>query len=162
LFIKKCLSIQDIVDRISIACHKEGIRIVDFFRDYDRLRSGVITDRQFATGLSLGVKKAANLCNDDISQLCEYYRIGNEQIDYKSFADSVENFLNIPDQEKKPLAVVKRPPRGLLSKNLNGNLSAEEEQNLHVVLEELAERVRKYKIQLFPYFKDYDRVNIPL
>ena len=133
---------------------------MEFFKDYDRLRSGVITDRQFATGLSLGVKKAANLCSDDISQLSEYYRIGNDRIDYKSFTDSVENFLNIPDQEKKPLAIVKRPPRGLLSKTLNGNLSSDEEQQLQVVLEELAERVRKYKIQVFPYFKDYDRVNI--
>lgn len=43
------LSVQEIIDRISIICYKNGIRITDFFKDFDRLRSGVITERQFAS-----------------------------------------------------------------------------------------------------------------
>jgi hypothetical protein len=110
------LSIQEIVDKISVACHKEGIRITDFFRDYDRLRSGIITDRQFATGLTDGVQRVANLSVQDIEQLTEYYRRSDGRCDYKTFADTIENAFNVPDIEKKPLANVIRPPRGLLSK----------------------------------------------
>ena len=107
---------MEIVDRISIACHKEGIRMVDFFKDYDRLRSGMVTDRQFASGLTAGVQKSANLCSEDINQLIEYYRRPDGRCDYKSFSDTVENVFTIPDMEKKPLASVNRPPRGLLAK----------------------------------------------
>lgn len=151
------LSILEIVDRISIACHKEGIRIGDFFKDYDRLRCGLITDRQFASGLTAGVQKQANLCIEDIAQLTEYYRHADGRCDYKSFSETVENVFNIPDMEKKPLSHVNRPARGLLAKTLNGNLTPSEQDEVELVLAELAELVRKYKLQVFPYFKDYDR-----
>ncbi|CAF0814337.1 unnamed protein product [Brachionus calyciflorus] len=151
------LSIQEIIDRISITCHKEGIRIADFFKDFDRLRSGIITDRQFASALSLSVKKPANLSEDDLRQLIEYHRRSDDRCDYKMFIDTVENVFNIPDMEKKPLAKIIRPPRGLLSKTLNGNLTPTEEELVEKTLNEIGERVRKYKLQLFTYFKDYDR-----
>jgi hypothetical protein len=110
------LSIQEIVDKISIACFKEGIRITDFFKDYDKLKSGLITDRQFATALTNSSKKAANLASDDINQLVEYYRQPDGKCDYKTFCDTIENGFNIPDMEKKPTAKVVRPPNGLLAK----------------------------------------------
>ncbi len=110
------MSIQEIMDKISIACHKEGIRIGDFFKDYDKLRSGIITDRQFVSALTYGVQKQANLSNDEISQLTEYYRRNDGRCEYKTFMDTIENVFNIPDMEKKPLAKVIRPPYGLLAK----------------------------------------------
>ena len=90
--------------------------MVDFFKDYDKLRSGSITDRQFASGLTTGVQKAANLCTEDVNQLIEYYRRPDGKCDYRSFSNTIENVFTIPDMEKKPLAYVNRPPRGLLSK----------------------------------------------
>ena len=65
----KGLSILEIVDKISISCHKHGLRVGDFFKDYDKLRSGIITDSQFASGLTIVIKGAASLNEDDISQL---------------------------------------------------------------------------------------------
>lgn len=62
------------------------------------------------------MKKPANLSEDDIRQLIEYYRRGDDRCDYKVFIETVENVFNIPDMEKKPLAKVIRPPNGLLSK----------------------------------------------
>ncbi len=153
------LSIQEIVDKISIACFKEGIRIIDFFKDYDRLRSGFITDRQFSTALTDSVKKSAVLSLDDINQLVEYHRQADGKCDYKIFCDTIENGFNIPDMEKKPLSNVIRPPRGLLAKTLNGNLLPHEEHALFSVIEEISEKIRKYNIQVFPFFKDFDRVN---
>ena len=110
------LSIQEIVDKISIACFKEGIRISDFFKDYDKLKSGLITDRQFSTALTDSVKKTANLDLDDINQLVEYYRQIDGKCDYKTFCNTIENGFNIPDMEKKPLSNVIRPLNGLLAK----------------------------------------------
>lgn len=151
------LSVQEAIDKISLASYKYGIRVHDFFKDSDGLRSGMVTDRQFVTGLTNGFLKPANLCNEDINQLAEYFKQPNGRIDYKSFCDSVENVFTIPDMEKKPLAHVDRPPRGLLSKTLNGNLSLYEEDQVATCLKNMTERVRKYKMQVFPYFKDFDR-----
>src|SRR5690606_4163323 len=104
------------VDKVSIACYKEGIRITDFFMDYDTLGCGLITHRQFATALTDSVKKSANLALDDINQLVEYYRQVDGKCDYKTLCDTIENGFNIPDMEKKPLSSVIRPPHGLLAK----------------------------------------------
>lgn len=111
------LSCQEIIDKISISSYKYGIRVHDFFKDSDSLRSGLVTERQFISGLSNGFVKTAKLANEDITQLAEYFRKpGTNQIDYKSFCDSIENVFTIPDMEKKPLSKVTRPPRGLLNK----------------------------------------------
>ena len=39
-------SLQDIFDKIRVAVHKNGIRTTEFFKDHDKLRSGVITENQ--------------------------------------------------------------------------------------------------------------------
>ena len=88
------------------------------FRDYDKLRSGLITDRQLFTGLSFGLQKPANLSAEEIGQLVEYFRSEQapDKCNYRQLVETVENAFTIPDMEKKPLANVIRPPRGLLSK----------------------------------------------
>ena len=42
---------------------------------------------------------------------------------------------------------------------MNGNLSPEEEERVGNALAMISEKIRKYKLQIFPYMKDYDRVN---
>lgn len=90
------LSEQDIIDKISVASYKFGIRVHDFFKDMDPLRSGLVTDRQFITACSNGLLKPANLCPEDVSQLAEYFRQGNGRVDYKTFCDTVENVFTVP------------------------------------------------------------------
>jgi hypothetical protein len=104
------------LDKIRIATFKYGIRISDFFKDYDKLRSGVITEGQFESALSLSVQKQAFLNMNDIKKLTEYYRRPDGRVYYKEFVDSMENAFNIPELEKKPLTQVCRPGQGLLSR----------------------------------------------
>ncbi len=109
---------QEIIDKIAVCCHKDAIRIIDLFRDYDKLRSGLITDRQFFTALSFGLQKPANISALEINQLVEYFRSAQspDKCNYRQLVETVENVFTVPDMEKKPLANVIRPPRGLLSK----------------------------------------------
>ncbi len=104
------------MDKIRIATFKYGIRISDFFKDYDKLRSGVITEGQFESALSLSVQKQAYLNMNDIKKLTEYYRRPDGRVYYKEFVDSMESAFNIPELEKKPLTQVIRPGQGLLSR----------------------------------------------
>lgn len=47
-------------------------------------------------------------------------------------------------------------------KTLNGNLTAAEEETVQNTLNVIGERVRKFKLQLFTYFKDFDRVKLKI
>ena len=45
--------VEDVLARIRSACQQQRIRIGEFFRDFDRLRSGFITAPQFRIGLNM-------------------------------------------------------------------------------------------------------------
>ena len=45
--------VDDVLARIRQASKQQGIRISEFFRDFDRLRSGYITAAQFRIGLNM-------------------------------------------------------------------------------------------------------------
>ncbi len=104
------------MDKIIVASHKNGIRITEFFRDYDKLRSGVVTEHQFVCALSLAVEKQANLSRNEISKLVEYYKQPDGRCYYRTFTNLIENAFNVPDLEKKPTVQVRRPPTGLLGR----------------------------------------------
>ena len=114
---------QEILDKIRIAVYKYGIRVTDFFRDYDKLRSGVITETQFESALSLCVQRQAHLNMNDIRKLAEFYRRPDGRIFYKEFVDSMDHAFNIPEFEKKPLTQVIRPGQGILSRVRSSSLS---------------------------------------
>lgn len=90
--------------------------MIDFFRDYDKLRSGLISETQFQSSISLAVEKRAHLNQNDIKKLTEYYRQPDGRIFYKDFVDSMDHAFNIPEFEKKPLTEIIRPGKGILSR----------------------------------------------
>jgi hypothetical protein len=104
-----------------LASHKNGIRISEFFRDYDKLRSGVITENQFICALSLAVGKQAHLSRNDIGKLVSYFKQPDGRCYYKDFTDSIENAFNVPEWEKKPTVNLRRPPTGLLGRVMKNN-----------------------------------------
>lgn len=149
-------SLEEIFEKIKEAVHKNGIRTTEFFRDHDKLRSGEITESQFICGLSLCCGTQAHLSRDEIQKVVEVYRQPSGRVRYKEFCDIMENAFTVPDLEKKPTADVYRPPMGALSKAPN-LLSAQEEDRVNEILKEIAETVRKRRLMVYPYFKDFDR-----
>lgn len=72
--------------------YKYGIRTTEFFRDYDKLRSGLITVAQFKCGLSLCMAKRINLKRNEINRLVEHFISSDgEHVKYKEFCDVMEN-----------------------------------------------------------------------
>ncbi|XP_071105662.1 EF-hand calcium-binding domain-containing protein 6-like [Haliotis cracherodii] len=149
-------TLNQIFDRIRVAVYKSGIRTIEFFKDHDKLRSGMITENQFVCGLALAVGKEAQLSRPEIQKVVEFYRQPDGRIKYKEFCDIMENAFNIPDLDKKPTQEAVRPPKGALSRGLK-ELSAEEDQRVEMVLRELSDNVRRRRLMMYPYFKDYDR-----
>jgi hypothetical protein len=109
-------SIQEILDKVILAAHKNGIRVIDFFKDYDKLRSGVVTEHQFVCALSLAVEKQANLSRNEINKLVEYYKQPDGRCYYRTFTEQIENAFTIPELEKKPTVQARRPATGLLGR----------------------------------------------
>ena len=84
-------TLQQILDRIRVAIFKNGIRSIEFFRDYDKLRSGVVTESQFKSALTLAAGKEAQLSPSDIQSVAEFYRVDKDRVRYKEFTDMMEN-----------------------------------------------------------------------
>ena len=71
--------------------YKNGIRTTEFFRDHDKLRSGIITENQFICGLSLCLGQRAQLQREEIHKIVEHYRSSDGRVKYKEFCDLMEN-----------------------------------------------------------------------
>jgi len=149
-------TVQAIFDRIRVAVFKNRVRTIEFFKDYDKLRSGVITENQFVCSLTHAIGKEADLKRAEIQKIVEFYRLDDGRVKYKEFCDMMENAFNIPDLEKKPTMQVIRPPEGVLGRNL-AELSGGEEQHICGILNTLGDQVRKRRLMMYQYFKDYDR-----
>jgi len=149
-------TLAEIIDKIRVAVFKNGIRTTEFFKDHDKLRSGVITENQFVCGLALACGKEAQLSRQEIQKVVEYYRLPDGRVQYKEFCDAMENAFNIPELEKKPTECVQRPARGTLSRGIKP-LTDAEETRLMEVLNTIADKVVKDRIMMYQYFKDYDR-----
>lgn len=74
-----------------MAVYKNGIRTVEFFKDHDKLRSGIITENQFVCGLALACGKEAHLTRPEIQKVVEFYRLPDGRVLYKDFCDLMEN-----------------------------------------------------------------------
>ncbi|XP_064617922.1 uncharacterized protein LOC135482031 [Liolophura sinensis] len=149
-------TLNQVFDKIMVAVYKNGIRTTEFFRDHDPLRSGIITENQFICGLALAVGKEAQLSRGEIQKVVEFYRQSDGRVAYKDFCDIMENAFNTPHLEKKPTHTVTRPLRGALTRTLKP-LTESEEQRVLFILEGMADIVKKRRLMMYPYFKDYDR-----
>lgn len=184
-------SVQDVLERVRIAVVKFGIRTPDFFSDYDKLRSGLVTEAQFAAALTLAVGRQAQLAPDEVRRLAEFYRDQSDargKVNYRALCDWLETGYNVAHLEKNVQRDPTLPPAGslykvplhtLLDNNLSSRaaqrtavcaclvwcavqhkatLSYEEEERAARVLQQLADEVLRRRLQLWPFFRDFDRV----
>jgi len=120
--------------------YRAGIRSTEFFKDYDRLRCGRITERQFLTALKLAVGSEAQLVPGEGERIVGFYRCPDGSVDYVEFCAMLENAFNIPHLDKKPTQSVARPPTGALGRVLP-ILTEDEERRADEVLGVIRQQV---------------------
>jgi len=146
-----------VIEKIQVLCFKFGIRSLEFFRDYDKLRLGLCLEDEFKAGLDLFTRKFLHLSVKQLNDLTNFYRVPDDgRIYYRAFTDLIENTFNIPNLDKQPLAEVQRPLQGILQRQLNP-LEEGDEVRLQTIMRELAMRVKDRRLNVFPFFKDFDR-----
>lgn len=145
---------EDVISRIRTTCKQQRIRVSEFFRDFDRLRSGFITAAQFRIGLNMG---KIPISNTEFNLLCEQYRAPKEgdHIRWKDFSDEVDEVFTKKGLEKNVDA-----PVGMVRTQTNyGRASATDEQcdNVNRIVGEFTEFVRKNRLDSKSFFQDFDK-----
>jgi len=81
--------VEDVLAKLRQACKEQRIRISEFFRDFDKLRSGFITEAQFRIGLNMS---KIVLSGAEFKQLCERFQAPKEGkfVKWKEFSDCVD------------------------------------------------------------------------
>ncbi|XP_073251609.1 uncharacterized protein [Porites lutea] len=147
---------EKIMYKIKCKVMKERMRLNEFFKDYDKLRTGRILKTLFPRAMDLSSLKLTKV---EVEQLMERYTAFGypDYVNYTAFVEEIESIFTLNNLEKAPLVVpVQFRP------NLEGEdnkLTTEEERLLEIVMHRLADRVRIRRIQIFPLFEDYDRVH---
>ncbi|CBJ31039.1 conserved unknown protein [Ectocarpus siliculosus] len=155
---------------------RERVRMMDLFKDFDRLQHGTCTQAQLAR-----VMKTLDhpLSDRELAAVCERYKSnvpsecspgdGTPLIVYKNLVSDIEAVFTVEELEKKSAVTnveqAVREARGV-DRRLRGEssrlegLSEEEERMLAKFLRELAMKVNKDSLCLPSLFTDYDRFNV--
>jgi hypothetical protein len=90
--------VDESMTRLKKVVYKNRIRVKDFLCDFDRLRSGVVHENNFITGLSIaGIDK--KLSPQQISTIVDAYRVkvtpSLSMIDWVKFVEDVECIFTV-------------------------------------------------------------------
>ncbi|XP_077982616.1 uncharacterized protein LOC144437541 [Glandiceps talaboti] len=151
-----CTDVDSVLTKIKSKVMKERIRILEFLRDYDKLRTGRMKKETFRRALdpaNLGLK------GSEVAILEQAFQspVDPNYVEYLKFNDEIEGIFTVKNLEK---ALLLTPQQYRVPVEVEQNvLPPEEKMCLQQTLERLANRVRTRSMQLFPLFEDYDRVH---
>ena len=91
--------IDDVIARIRRLAKEQRIRISEFFRDFDRLRSGFITGAQFRIGLTMA---KVQVSQSEFQLLTQVYKAPKEgdHVKWREFSDRVDEVFTVKGLEK--------------------------------------------------------------
>jgi hypothetical protein len=147
--------LQDVVEKIQKECKQKNIRIAEFMRDFDKLRSGSITKTQFLSCLSM-LKIYLTLEESDL--LFNKYK--NQQkdteINWKTFCDDIDTVFVVKNLEKRDDIV---DLDNITKKEFKLNeLSLPDQAKLHEILLEMKNFFEVNRIDPKPSFTNYDKL----
>lgn len=148
--------VDDVCARIRDVCSKQRIRIGEFFRDFDKLRSGHITNAQFRIGLNLG---KIQISNDEFKLLTGHFKAPKtgEHMCWKDFTDHIDEVFTKKELEK---SVDIKLDDTRTATNYNRRQASEEEQAVvNDIVKRFIEVVRKNRLNAKSFFQDFDRHN---
>ncbi|XP_071808477.1 uncharacterized protein [Asterias amurensis] len=147
---------EEIMKKIKIKVSRERIRVQEFIRDYDKLRTGRMLKTTFRRALDLAHLELQASEVDILQQVYEYPP-DVAYVQYEPFCDEIESIFTLKHLEKAPQVkpVQFKPP---VEVDLN-ILDKDSEIILQRTLARLAEQVRKSNMQMYTFFEDYDRVH---
>jgi len=91
--------VDDIIARIRADCKEKRIRLAEFMRDFDRLRSGEITTTQFRIGINMG---GIHLSQIEFDSLVEEFKGKKDGfVNWRAFDDQIDLAFTTKNLERK-------------------------------------------------------------
>ncbi|KAJ3127798.1 hypothetical protein HK098_005797 [Nowakowskiella sp. JEL0407] len=146
-------TLDEIEDEIKKHVYKDRIRLVEFFKDYDRHNCGRVTEAQFRAGLR---QASILLHGQDVKTLLQQYQEKDGRVQYRKFCNSIDTVFTVSHLETNPLADVQPPPRGYLVKGYN-KLSVSEEERCNQIISRFRKIMSTRRLLMAPFFKDFDK-----
>ncbi|XP_063691984.1 uncharacterized protein LOC134824170 [Bolinopsis microptera] len=149
-----CKTVEAVIEKIKETVMKRRIRILEFFKDYDKLKSGRILKSNFKRALDLS---GLDLTVDEIDLLAMRYQSDCKEdcVYYHHFNDEIESIFTVKELEKSPTAPVVQYK--IMPAWLKNNLSKPIQEVYNSAMEHLARFVKTRRMQLYPMFEDYDK-----
>jgi Ca2+-binding EF-hand superfamily protein len=135
-------TVETTLSELKYHLSKEQVNVAESFRDYDRLRSGVVSAGQFSSALGRVVLRGFKVSEAALANLVAHYRVedaAGERVSYSRF---------LKDIDAAPMG----GPRG-------GTVEDAEKQRVEAVLGKVRTVIRTRRVNLKPTFQDYDRAN---
>jgi hypothetical protein len=151
----KPLDIEDVLAKIRQFCAENRLRLSEFFRDFDKLRSGFITKAQFRIGMNMG---KIVLSSSEFNLLCEQYQGKMEnQFRWMEFSDSIDEVFTKKHLERgldvKLDDVRTQSFYGIAAPDSN------DEKTVEMVRSNFRETVTRERLDAKSFFQDFDRHN---
>jgi len=144
--------VEDVLARIRQCVKEQRMRVSEFMRDYDKLRSGFITQTQFRQALDLA---KISLSNEEFKLISNYYTEPNGKIKWREFCDTVEEVFTYKELEHKPDFDVKE---GRTVTNY-GKISQSQEDEIlaNQIVEKFMYFLARERLNCKSFFQDWDR-----
>ncbi|KAL4466875.1 hypothetical protein ABPG74_010472 [Tetrahymena malaccensis] len=151
--------LNDVIVKIQAEVVMKRIRIREFFKDYDNLRKGVVSEQQFRRVLDVSNIK---LSEQDINLLLSEFKVDNipnGQVRYSDFCEVIDEIFTKKAIDKDPLATVTQfqPETTLPARRYYLNLSEEEKDKLRHLLNLYHKEIQNKRVLIKPHFEDFDK-----
>lgn len=148
--------VEDIIAKLRQNCKEQRVRISEFFRDFDKLRSGYITDAQFRIGLNMA---KIVLSGTEFNALCNYFQApkAGKHIKWKEFSDCVDEVFTKKGLEKSVDIVLDNAR----TETVYGKQDPTDQDraNAGAVQERFKFLLNRERLNAKSFFQDHDRHN---
>lgn len=146
-------SSEQVEEKVQKHVYKNRIRMIEFFRDYDRLNCGQVSEKQFLSILNLNQLPITQI---EAGVLASKFLIGKDRVDYRNFCSTIENVFTQENLLQNPLLEVSLPSRSWLVQKSN-ELSKDDEIRCRQIIKRFEDIIRQKRMLVTPFFKDFDK-----
>ena len=147
--------VEDVLAKLRQLCMEQRIRVSEFFRDFDKLRTGFITLAQFRIGLNMA---KIVLSGNEFNQLSEHFAGSKENsVRWRDFSDCVDEVFTKKGLEKNH-EISLNDARTVSFYGI-AQPSGADNCNVEDVKNSFREAIIRERLDAKSFFQDHDRHN---
>ena len=154
------VDVHNLIARLSADVFRSRLRLREFFKDFDPLRAGVVTQAKFRTALDASGLK---LTDPELSSLTHHFADPSDptRVRYEGLLDQIEAVFTTSGMEMDPASTVADFTPQLSKPRIA--LLPEEQVALDTLIAKLSHIVKVRQLLIRPTFSDYQHnVNSPI